>query len=359
MESSLPQDLESHTQKHPLSDDKDLLGDFGVTSLPSKVEMPSRTSASPEPLPVTPEPMPLTPDRRSLTPELASVTPEHKGASPEPKLATPDPKSATPEPNLFDNEQPKKETLLDPLSTHDDPFSAVKVTDSNIPDLKISDVKSPSNPLSEVRDFLDELKSDTGVRSMAEEPFGFNKPLPPEPYDSTVDFLKSETTASAAASADDENDPMNDFVGAHGDSSPATFSREESPIPPPVPKHQNLRDDSPDRFESSPEPDFKPMDSGKEARDTPEPPPPVAAPTKEEPKSAPKESKKTPVSDIGAKDIIVEIGKFFPFYCIFKINLWASEFGTAFYALMTQITRFDFSINKKPLCLVYSLPDKN
>lgn len=172
--------------------------------------------------------------------------------------------------------------------------------------------KSDPGSITAVKDFLNEAKSKPEeitqpVKEIKPETelFGFNKPLPPEPYDLTSDFLKSEGS-NGIKNTQEKDEDGSEFVGAASDS-PVAISREDSPIPPPIPKHQNLRDESPDRFESSPEPDFKPMEPSKDDEEI-FIPKSVTPPKPVEVKETPKKEEKTPsVGDIGAKDIIVEI----------------------------------------------------
>ncbi|CAH1407215.1 unnamed protein product [Nezara viridula] len=229
----------------------------------------------------------------------------------------------------------------DALAPHEEPLAPAKTESSNISstiesslftdksdtspshtkpqlekeiDLDSSKDTGKSDPatITAVNDFLNEAKSkpeeiSEPVKEIKPEPesFGFNKPLPPEPFESTSDFLKSEATTDIQNTQEKEEDGS-EFVGAASDS-PVAISREDSPIPPPIPKHQNLRDESPDRFESSPEPDFKPMEPSKDDEEIFKPKT-VTPPRPVEVKEAPKKEEKTPsVGDIGAKDIIVEI----------------------------------------------------
>ncbi|XP_014279085.1 reticulon-1 isoform X2 [Halyomorpha halys] len=175
----------------------------------------------------------------------------------------------------------------------------------------ISKIEAQNNYIEPTNSKPEEISEPVKEIKPEAELFGFNKPLPPEPFESTSDFLKSEATAVIKSTQDkDKDEDGSEFVGAASDS-PVAISREDSPIPPPIPKHQNLRDESPDRFESSPEPDFKPMEPSKDDEEILKPRP-VSPAKPVEVKEAPKKEEKTPsVGDIGAKDIIVEIDAWF------------------------------------------------
>lgn len=123
-----------------------------------------------------------------------------------------------------------------------------------------SEVVFPSSSTPEP--FL-ESKIAESVKKEEEETFGFNKPLPPEPIESTADFLRSESSFSKEENYNEK--PVTPKVIADDDFTTDTITsiedvspRKSSPSPPPVPKHQSLREDSIERYEPSqtPEPDF-------------------------------------------------------------------------------------------------------
>lgn len=223
--------------------------------------------------------------------------------------------------------------------------------------------KSDPGSIEAVKDFLNEAKSKPEeitepvkeIKPEAES-FGFNKPLPPEPSDSTSDFLKSEAS-NGIRNTQEKDEDGSEFVGAASDS-PVAISREDSPIPPPIPKHQNLRDESPDRFESSPEPDFKPMEPSKDDEEIFVPKKNMTPPKPAEIKEAPKKEEKTPsVGDIGAKDIIVEIGEFYIYIIACFINGLVLRFGV--YCCFIGVVAIVNSLQFKNIYICLEYKNKN